>query len=111
MTSWKPFVFRAAIFLAAFSTIAYLSLFLVVKSSRFQDWLSIKIAQRTGHEIQFGSVSLEPPLRFVVSAIKISRSSKMLFESDLIFLTVVPWGLISKTLYRVRMGRLKNRRR
>ena len=94
-----------AIFLAVLGTLAYLSLFLVVKSARFQDWLSGEIAQRTGHEIQFGSVSLEPPLRFVVSAIKISRSSKMLFESDLLFLTVEPWGLIFKTFYRVRMER------
>ena len=65
----------------------------------------MKIEQRTGHEIQFESVSLEPPLRFVVSAIKISRSSELLFESDLLFLTVDPWGLMSKTLYGVRMER------
>jgi hypothetical protein len=105
MTAWKSFVFRAAIFLAAFSTLAYLSLFFVVKSSRFQDWLSLEVAQRTGHELQFGSVSLMPPLRFVVSAIKVSKSSKTLFESDRLFLTIGPWGLISKTLYRLRMER------
>jgi hypothetical protein len=105
MTSWKRFLFRVAIFLAAFGTLGYLSLFLVVKSSRFQDWLSMEIAQRTGHEVQFRSLGLEPPLRFVVSAIKVSRASKTLFESDLLFVTVDPWGLISKTLYRLRMER------
>ena len=105
MTSWKAFVFRVAIFLAVFGALLYLSLFLVVKSARFQAWLSMEIAQRTGHEVQFRSMSLEPPLRFVISAIKVSRSSKTLFESNLLLLTVDPWGLISKTLYKVRMER------
>jgi hypothetical protein len=105
MTSWRRFVFRVAIFLAAFGTLAYLSLLLLIKSSRFQDWLGAEIAQRTGHEVQFRSISLEPPFRFVVSAIKVSKSSRILFESDLLFLTVDPWGLVFKTLYRLRMER------
>ena len=99
MTAWKRWGLRAALFLAIAVVLVYLSLFLIVKSARFQHWLQAEIANRSGYEFNAADLTVLPPLRLTASAASISRSSKPLFHSEKIALTLSPIGLFSGSIY------------
>jgi hypothetical protein len=99
MAAWKRWGLRAALFLAVAGVLGYLSLFLIVKSARFQHWLQAEIANRSGYEFNAGDLTVLPPLRLTASAAIISKSSKPLLQSEKIAVTLSPIGLFSGSIY------------
>ena len=103
MTAWKPIVLRAIVIVAAAGALGYLSLFLIVKSARFQHWLKLKIANRTGYEVNARDLTILPPLRLVAYSAEISRSSRTLLQTGTMAVTLSPIGLFSKSIYRLEL--------
>ncbi|MGH7825042.1 MAG: hypothetical protein ACREQ7_07675 [Candidatus Binatia bacterium] len=103
MTAWKIAVVRAAILVAAVFVLAYLCLFFVIKSARFQHWVQTEIAHRTGYELSVGGLSLLPPLRLAATAMKVSKSSEMVLEADRVVLTVSPLDFFLLSIHRLRL--------
>jgi hypothetical protein len=101
MTAWKRIVLRAIVLVAAAGALGYLSLFLIVKSARFQHWLKLKIANRTGYEVNARDLTILPPLRLVAYSAAISHSSKTLLQSEKVALSFTPIGLLSKSIHRL----------
>ena len=99
----KPALFRAIIFVTAAMTVAYLSLFVIVKSARFQQWLKTEIGSRTGYEITIGDLRLSLPFRLVASVSAVSKSSKTVLEVEQIALTLSPLDLFSKSIHRLQL--------
>jgi hypothetical protein len=99
----KGAAFKAALFFVTAFACAYLSLFFVVKSAGFQHWLKAEIAQRSGYDISVDSLSLFPPLQLVASTVTISKSFKILLQSDRLVLSLSPTDLFYKGIYRLRL--------
>src|SRR5436309_6405889 len=95
------FVVRATIIITAVGALVYLSLFLIVKSAGFQNWLKSTIANRTGYELKADDLGIEPPLGLVAYNAAISRSAKRLLQSEKIALTFTPIGLLSRRIHRL----------
>ena len=103
MTILRRRVFKAVIFLAAVVSAAYLSLFFIVKSFGFQQWLKAEIADRTGYDVSVGDLRLSVPWHLVASAIAVSKSSKTVLKGEHVALTLSPIDLFSKTLHRLQL--------
>src|ERR1043166_5984861 len=101
MTGWRRLVIRTAIFVVAGCGLAYLSLFLIVKSAGFQNWLKSNILKRTGYELKANDLSIEPPLALVAYNAAISRAGKTVLQSQKIFLSFTPIGLLSRRIHRL----------
>ena len=99
MAACKRWGLRAALFLAVAGVLGYLSLFLIVKSARFQRWLQAEITNRSGYEFNAADLTVLPPLRLIASAATISKSSKPLLQSEKIAVTLSPIGLFSGSIY------------
>ena len=63
MTVLKPAAFRATVCILAMLLFTYIVLLATVNSARFQEWLKIELAERTGYEVAAGQLWLDPLLR------------------------------------------------
>src|SRR5215467_9096038 len=105
MAAWKRWSLRAALFLAVVPVLLYLSLFLIVKSARFQSWLQSEIAQRSGYEFNATDFTILPPFRLTASAATISKASKPVLHSEKINVTLSPIGLLIGSVYSLELIR------
>src|ERR1700740_870627 len=99
MAAWKRWSLRAALFLAVIPVFLYLSLFLIVKSARFQAWLKGEFAARSGYEFNAADFTILPPLRLPASSATISKAAKPVLHSEKIAVTLSPIGLLIGSLY------------
>jgi hypothetical protein len=95
---------RALSILAVLLLCAYIGLYLLAQSQRFQRWLTAQVSERTGYTVEAGGLRLDVPFRFVVSAVKISKSAQPILHAAQIVVTLSPWDLISKTIHRIQLS-------
>jgi hypothetical protein len=103
VTAWKRLGFGAALFIGAVITLAYLSLFLLVRSDRFQRWLKDETLSRTGYHIDLSDLRLGFPLRFVASALKVGNESGTILEGEHMTVTLGFMDLFLKSIHRVEL--------
>ncbi|HEU4340851.1 MAG TPA: hypothetical protein VFU31_04710 [Candidatus Binatia bacterium] len=95
---------RTLSILAVLLLSAYIGLYLLAKSQRFQRWLTAQLAQRTGYTIEVGGLSLQLPLRFVASGVQVFKSAEPILQAPQIVITLSPWDFISKTIHRIQLN-------
>ena len=103
MTALKPAAFRATVGILAILLFSYIALLATVNSARFQEWLKIDLAERTGYEVAAGQLWLDPLLRLTLTAVTASKASKPVLQAHRISVTFSPMELFSKTIHRLRL--------
>jgi hypothetical protein len=101
VTAWKRLGFGAALFIGAVITLAYLSLFLLVRSDRFQQWLKTEAISRMGYYVDLSDLRLTFPFRFVASALKIANESGTVLEGERIIVAFSFMDLFLKSIHRI----------
>jgi hypothetical protein len=103
MSAWKRFGFGAALFAGAILILAYLSLFFLVRSDRFQQWLKAEAVSRTGYHIDLSDLRLGFPFRLVASALKISNQSGVVLKGERVIVTLGFIDLLFKNIHRIEL--------
>ena len=103
MTALKPAAFRATVGILAILLFTYIALLATVNSARFQEWLKIELAERTGYEVAAGQLWLDPLLRLTLTAVTASKASKPVLQAHRISVTLNPMALFSKSIHRLRL--------
>ncbi|HXV79490.1 MAG TPA: hypothetical protein VEG60_06400, partial [Candidatus Binatia bacterium] len=103
MSAWKRFGLGAVLFAGAVFVLAYLSLFFVVRSDRFQQWLKTEALSRTGHKIDLSDLRLIFPFRLVASALKISNEFGTVVEAERIVVALSFTDLFFKSIHRIEL--------
>jgi hypothetical protein len=103
VTAWKRFGLSAALFAGAVLILAYLSLFFLVHSDRFQQWLKAEAVYRTGYHVDLSDLRLRFPFRFVASALKISNQSGAVLEGERVIVTLGFMDLLFKSIQRIEL--------
>ena len=85
--------------------VAYVSLFLLVRSVRFQEWLKVEVTRRTGHQIRLSNLRLTSPFSFAASAIEVSSEFGTFLRGERITVTFGPADLFSRSIYRIKLQR------
>jgi hypothetical protein len=83
--------------------VAYISLFFLVPSVGFQQWLKNEASQRTGQTINLSSLRLRFPFRIVASGVEISNEAGNLLQGERISVTFGFSDLFSKTIQRIEL--------
>ena len=81
----------------------YIALLATVNSARFQEWLKIELAERTGYEVAAGQLWLDPLLRLTLTAVTASKAAKPVLQAHRISVTLNPMALFSKSIHRLRL--------
>jgi hypothetical protein len=101
VTAWKRLGLSAALFAGAVLILAYLSLFFLVHSDRFEQWLKGEAVSRTGYQIDLSDLRLRFPFRFVASALKISNQSGTVLEGEGVIVALGFMDLFRKSIRRI----------
>lgn len=103
MTALKRFAFKAALFSTVILAVAYISLFLFIRSVRFQQWLKAEAIQRTGHKINLSDLRLTFPFSLTASTVEVSKESGTLLQGERIIVTFGFIDLFSRSIYRIKL--------
>lgn len=103
MTAVNRRFFRVGILFATCVTLMYVSLFALVRSERFREWLALEVANKTSYKIDLGDLRLIPPFRFVASAVTASKPAGTRLQGERIVLTLSPFDLFSRTIHRLEL--------
>ena len=103
MKALKPAAFRATVCILAILLFTYLALLATANSARFQAWLKMEVAERTGYEVAAGQLWLDPLLRLNLTAVTASKASKPVLQAHRITVVLSPVALFSKTIHRLRL--------
>ena len=101
----KRFAFKAALFSTVLLAVAYVSLFLLVRSVRFQEWLKVEVTRRTGHQISLSDLRLASPFSFAASAVEVSNEFGTFLRGERITVTFGLVDLFSRSIYRIKLQR------
>ena len=101
----RKFAFKAAVLSTVLLAVAYVSLFLLVRSVRFQEWLKVEVTRRTGHQIRLSDLRLTSPFSFAASAIEVSNEFGTFLRGERITVTFGPADLFSRSIYRIKLQR------
>ena len=99
----KRFGFRAALFSTVVLTVAYVSLFFLIPSVVFQQWLKGEASHRTGQTINLSDLRLTFPFNLVASGVEISNESGNLLQGERITVTFGFSDLFSKSIHRIKL--------
>jgi hypothetical protein len=105
VTALKRFAFKAALFSTVLLAVAYVSLFLLVRSVRFQEWLKVEVTRRTGHQISLSDLRLASPFSFAASAVEVSNQFGTFLRGERITVTFGLVDLFSRSIYRIKLQR------
>ena len=105
MTALKRFAFKAALFSTVLLAVAYISLFLLVRSIRFQEWLKVEVTRRTGHQISLSDLRLTFPFSLTASTVEVSNESGTFLQGERITVTFGLVDLFSQSIYRIKLQR------
>lgn len=79
----------------------YILFFLLVRSAPFRTWAQAELRERTGYDIKIGTLSLRPWFQLSASAIALSKSGEVFFQTDRALLTVTPIDIFSMQISRL----------
>ena len=105
MTALKRFGFRAALFSTVVLTVAYVSLFFMVRSVVFQQWLESEASHRTGQIVNLSDLRLTFPFSLVASGVEISNESGKLLQGERISVTFGFSDLFYKSIHRIELNK------
>jgi hypothetical protein len=103
MAALKPAAFRATVFIVAILLILYIALLATINAARFQEWLKLELAQRTGYQITAQQLWLDPWLRLNLSAATVVKDSIPVLQAERISLVLTPAALFSRSIHRLRL--------
>ncbi|HET8564638.1 MAG TPA: hypothetical protein VFM35_12260, partial [Candidatus Binatia bacterium] len=103
MSPLKRRVFGAFIVLLAAVALVFASIYLLVKSPKFHQWIEAKLNEQTGYQVRIGELRLGLPFSLTASAVSVSGPSGLLFQGDRLIVTVSPMDLFSRSIHRLQL--------
>jgi hypothetical protein len=83
--------------------VIYIAVFFTFQSASFRTWTQTKLSQRSGFDVQLGSLSLRFPLRVVAENVEISKAPQFSIITERLSATFNPVDLPARTLHRLRL--------
>ena len=96
----KIFVTAGAAFLLLLM-LCYAALHVVVRSDWLRARLQAELGQRTGYDVEIGTLRLDPLLTFAVSAIVLSKNGRLLFQATEVACAIGPVEIFQGKVHRL----------
>jgi hypothetical protein len=103
MSPLKRRIFGAFIVLLAVVAVIFGSIYLLVESPKFHQWIEEKLSRETGYQVRIGELRLGLPFSLTAAAVSVTGPSGLLFQGERLILTVRPLDLFSRSIHRLEL--------